>query len=91
MASQLRVEDIWRGEWSVLHDQHDLDRRIHVPLNINFVCCEDLLSALRMTDISVPARTSGRTTAHTEEYTICHLLDVGCAQSSQISSNGEQP
>ena len=76
MASQLRVEDIWRGEWSVLHDQHDLDRRIHVPLNINVVCCEDLLSALRMTDISVPARTGGRTTAHTEEYTICHLLST---------------
>ena len=47
-----------------------------MPLNINVVCCEDLLSALRMTDISGPARTGGRTTAHTEEYTICHLLST---------------
>jgi len=47
-----------------------------MPLNINSVCCENLLSALRITDISVPARTSGRTTAHTEEYTICHLLST---------------
>jgi hypothetical protein len=47
-----------------------------VPLNVNLVCCEDLLATLRMTDISVPARTGGRTTAHTERYTICRLLST---------------
>lgn len=34
----------------------------------------DLCSVLRGTDISVPLRTEGRTTAHTEMWAICRLL-----------------
>ncbi len=34
----------------------------------------DLYSVLRDTDISVPLRTEGRTTAHTETWAICRLL-----------------
>jgi len=36
----------------------------------------ELLQALRGTDIRVPARTKGRTTHHVEKYTICHLLSA---------------
>jgi hypothetical protein len=37
---------------------------------------DDLFSALRGTDISVPPRNEGRTTAHRETYNICHLLST---------------
>jgi hypothetical protein len=37
---------------------------------------DDLLKALADVDISVPGRTKGRTTEHTERYSICHLLST---------------
>jgi hypothetical protein len=37
---------------------------------------DDLLKALAAVDISVPGRTKGRTTEHTERYSICHLLST---------------
>jgi hypothetical protein len=37
---------------------------------------DDLLKALSAIDISVPRRTKGRTTEHTERYSICHLLST---------------
>jgi hypothetical protein len=39
-------------------------------------CREELISALQMTNISVPARTKGRASTHTESYTACHLLST---------------
>lgn len=38
--------------------------------------CPDLLAALRDVDISVPGRTDGRKTHHTESWTICRLLST---------------
>lgn len=37
---------------------------------------DDLLKALATMDISVPRRTKGRKTEHTERYSICHLLST---------------
>src|SRR5437764_318237 len=37
---------------------------------------EELVSALQMTNISVPARTKGRANTHTESYAACHLLST---------------
>lgn len=42
----------------------------------------ELLQALRGIDISVPGRTDGRTTDHTEAWTICRLL-------STLSASGD--
>lgn len=39
-------------------------------------CKDDLCAALMGVDISVPARTAGRKTPHTETYTISHLLST---------------
>src|SRR5438067_6474635 len=36
--------------------------------------CDDLTSALRNVDISVPSRIDGRKTHHTETYILCRLL-----------------
>lgn len=46
-----------------------------MALNISSVSTiDELLSSLRRIDISVPPRTDGRTTHHTEIWTICRLL-----------------
>lgn len=46
-----------------------------MPVNISSVSDKAcLISKLRGVDISVPLRTEGRTTDHTETWTICHLL-----------------
>lgn len=45
-------------------------------MKIEAASAVELLEALRATDIIVPARTEGRTTEHTELYTICHLLST---------------
>jgi hypothetical protein len=37
---------------------------------------EELLAALKRIDLGVPARTNGRTTQHTETWTICRLLST---------------
>lgn len=37
---------------------------------------DDLLKSLACVDISVPGRTKGRTTEHTERYSICRLLST---------------
>jgi len=39
-------------------------------------CCEQLHQALARIDISVPGRIDGRTTEHTEIWTICRLLST---------------
>lgn len=38
--------------------------------------CDDLTSALRNIDISVPSRIEGRKTHHTETYIVCRLLST---------------
>ncbi len=38
--------------------------------------CQELISKLSTIDISVPARTEGRTTEHTERYCMCRLLST---------------
>lgn len=38
--------------------------------------CEDLLTHLSTVDISVPGRATGRTSEHTERYTVCRLLST---------------
>lgn len=45
---------------------------------------EELISALKCVDISVPPRTDGRTTHHTETWTICRLLST-LADSMHVS------
>ncbi|WP_200383207.1 hypothetical protein [Thiococcus pfennigii] len=45
-------------------------------MNIEASSSEELLNLLRGLDISVPSRTDGRKTEHTERYTICHLLST---------------
>lgn len=48
-----------------------------MPVNISTALnCDDLVALLRKIDISVPARTDGRTTDHTETWTISRLLST---------------
>jgi hypothetical protein len=37
---------------------------------------EELFATLKRVELTVPARTDGRTTGHTETWTICHLLST---------------
>lgn len=46
---------------------------VNIPTALN---PDDLVAALRKIDISVPARTDGRTTDHTETWTISRLLST---------------
>lgn len=46
---------------------------VNIPTALN---ADDLAAALRKIDISVPARTDGRTTDHTETWTISRLLST---------------
>jgi hypothetical protein len=45
-------------------------------LSLSLLGERDLLAALESTDISVPARTEGRETHHTERYVVCRLLST---------------
>lgn len=48
-----------------------------MPLNIDLISSDaELFAALRQVDISVPGRIEGRTTHHTETWTICRLLST---------------
>ena len=48
-----------------------------MPIDIQAVSgSEELCAALQRVDISVPARTEGRATHHTETWTICRLLST---------------